>query len=364
MRRALTIVTFASLAIILPLAGAYLAERPLDPYLRFPGDAEPSPISFEWPAFVVYALVVLAVIAPFAWRIVAARPLAPPPAARQPFPAWGWAGVALTAAGWVLAWTRLPEFAPLQLYTFTPLWLGYILVVNALTRQRTGHCLLMDRPACFIALFPASALFWWYFEYLNRYVGNWHYVGVGAITPLEYVIHASVSFSTVLPAVLSTRDWLASFPRLQTAFADFWPAGFLAARLTASAFLIAGVAGFLLVGVAPQHSYSMVWVAPLLVLTGLQTLLGLPNPAFDLARGDWRNVALPALAALVCGVFWEMWNWRSLAHWEYAIPFVHRFLLFEMPILGYAGYLPFGVVCAMVGELVCDRKARDGRRPG
>lgn len=71
-----------------------------------------------------------------------------------------------------------------------------------------------------------------------------------------------------------------------------------------------------------------------------------------LAQGDWRPVLQPALAALVCGFFWELWNYGSLAKWHYSIPYVDRFHVFEMPLLGYAGYLPFGVACALVLQLV------------
>jgi hypothetical protein len=31
---------------------------------------------------------------------------------------------------------------------------------------------------------------------------------------------------------------------------------------------------------------------------------------------------------------------------------VDRFHLFEMPLLGYAGYLPFGWLCALIGDEV------------
>ena len=70
-------------------------------------------------------------------------------------------------------------------------------------------------------------------------------------------------------------------------------------------------------------------------------------------------MALPAIAALICGVLWELWNYRSLARWEYTIPFVQRFEVFEMPLLGYAGYLPFGLVCVVfVGLFFNSRAAR------
>jgi len=45
-----------------------------------------------------------------------------------------------------------------------------------------------------------------------------------------------------------------------------------------------------------------------------------------------------------------MWNFYSLPKWKYDVPFVNRFHIFEMPLLGYAGYLPFGLECAVAAE--------------
>ena len=45
-----------------------------------------------------------------------------------------------------------------------------------------------------------------------------------------------------------------------------------------------------------------------------------------------------------------MWNVHSLARWQYDIPYVERFRIFEMPLLGYAGYLPFGLECMAVAD--------------
>lgn len=348
------------MGVSLPLAGAYLAGRPLAPLLRLSRDLPfPAAGSFEWPAFLIYALLIAAVAAPFVWRIATA-PLPPVVPRERDFPWWGWAGFALTVIAWVLAWSRFTEFRLYQPYTFTPLWLGYVLTVNGLAYRSTGHCLLRNRPFCFLALFPASAAFWWFFEYLNRYIGNWYYVGAELFATTEYFVHASVSFSTVLPAVVGTRDWLASFRRLRGAFSDWWRVRFADARALAWALLALGALGFLAVGAWPRYCYSLTWVAPLLVLVSLQVLAGLPNPLAPLRRGDWRGLAVPALAGLFAGFFWEMWNWRSLVHWEYSIPFVDGFHLFEMPILGYAGYLPFGIVCVVLSDLICG--PRKGKR--
>jgi hypothetical protein len=109
-------------------------------------------------------------------------------------------------------------------------------------------------------------------------------------------------------------------------------------------------AGLLGIALWPNLLYSVVWVAPLLLLLGLQRLAGFRSYLAPLRSGDYRRVYLPALAALCCGILWEMWNFYSQSKWHYAIPYVHRFMLFEMPLLGYAGYLPFGVKCAVMAE--------------
>jgi len=55
----------------------------------------------------------------------------------------------------------VPDFSwPFQPHTFTPLWLGYIGVVNALIVRRKGSSLMTRQPARYAALFPLSALFW------------------------------------------------------------------------------------------------------------------------------------------------------------------------------------------------------------
>jgi hypothetical protein len=74
------------------------------------------------------------------------------------------------------------------------------------------------------------------------------------------------------------------------------------------------------------------------------------------AGGDWQRICRYGLAALICGFFWEMWNLHSLAKWIYFVPYVDRFHLFEMPLLGYAGYLPFGLECAVIAELFMKRQ--------
>ena len=340
----------------LPLVGIVRDGKPLARYLEFPPTTHyVQHASFAWPAFVGLALLIVLCMAPFIRRIVAHWRESVEPAARHPFPWWGWAGAGFGIAAWILAWNRFPWFAGWQAFTFSPLWIAYIVVVNALCYCRSGHCMLVDRPRHLAGLFIASAGFWWFFEYLNRFVQNWYYEGIGTLSPLQYFFFATLPFATVLPAVMGTCDVLATYPKLTIGLASFPPIAVKHPRLAAGTTLVLAGAGLACVGVWPDYLFPLLWLAPLLIITGLQTLSGQVTIFADAGRGDWRRLFQLAMAALICGVFWEMWNYYSQAKWIYTVPFVGRFKIFEMPVLGYMGYLPFGWECAVVSGLMAVR---------
>ncbi|MCG6975588.1 MAG: hypothetical protein LJE56_04175 [Acidiferrobacterales bacterium] len=353
-----TLLITLALLIGLPLLGAFTAGLPLNRYLEFPPLTRYiTPAAFSWPVFLSMAVFVLVVVGPILYRIlISSSSTKDVPLQTRPFPWWGWLGVIWLAGAWLLAWNRFDWFEPLQRHTFTPLWLGYIVVANALTFKRSAECLLLNRTTHLVALFITSALFWWYFEFLNRFVQNWHYIGIGTFTPGEYALFGTLSFSTVLPAVVSTRDLLATFPRLTHGMESYIKLRLPNPCRLASIALIVSAIALANIGRWPDYLFPMLWLAPLMVLVSVQTLRGEAHVLQRLANGNWRSIWLAALAALVCGFFWELWNWNSLAKWQYAVPFVHRFQVFEMPLLGYTGYLPFGIECIAIAE-VLRRKA-------
>ncbi|MFP3980732.1 MAG: hypothetical protein ACLFUY_05000 [Desulfobacterales bacterium] len=341
----------------LPLLGAWLfLTRPLGVYFDFP----PSPglvshAPFSWPVFIGLAALIAACAAPFVSRAVSVLRQGVMPAPAVParaFPAWGWLGVLICATAWILAWTRFEWLAGFQPYTFPFLWIGFILAVNALAVRRAGTCLLVQKPVFFLALFPASAVFWWFFEYLNRFVLNWYYINVDMFAPWEYIVYASICFATVLPGVLSVAALLRTFSFFERAYADFIPIRPAAPRGWAAAVLVIAAAGLFFLGLLPNLLFPLLWVSPLLIIVCLQVIAGQQTILAPIRQGDWHRAVCFAAAALVCGFFWEMWNYWSMAKWEYSIPFVHAFQVFEMPVLGYAGYLPFGLECAVVGDIL------------
>jgi hypothetical protein len=214
---------------------------------------------------------------------------------------------------------------------------------------------MLDRPALFLAHFPASAAFWWFFEYLNRFVQNWYYIG-DRLDAWSYFWYATLPFSTVLPAVLSTRHLLSTFSWPREKFGHFIAVRPRRPKALAWFVLVAAGAGLGGIGVLPSYLFPMLWMSPLLIIASVQSLMNETHVFSDLRSGDWSLPVTAALAAMVCGFFWEMWNTFSYAKWQYNIPYVHGLQIFEMPLLGYAGYLPFGLECAAISIFLFGRK--------
>jgi hypothetical protein len=336
------------LVIGLPLLGLTVSGQRILSYLTFPpslGNVDHAP--FSLPIFIFYVLLILCGIAFILLLYHAGRSESKIPLKPSSFPWWGWTGIALLSISWCLAWTRFSWFRPFQTDTFIPLWLGYIIAINGWTFARKGSSLLSNQMNTLLFLFPLSALFWWFFEYLNRFVENWSYTGA-SFPAWAYFWRATLSFSTVLPAFASTREWLLTWPCIRGGFGKALSIRCRRSHGPAGIALFLSLAGLFGIGIWPNALFPLLWISPLLLILSLQVLLRKRHLFSAVSRGDWHIPVSSALAAFMCGIFWEMWNYLSLAKWAYHIPFVHVFEVFEMPILGYAGYFPFGLECAIL----------------
>jgi hypothetical protein len=253
------------------------------------------------------------------------------------WPARGWVGIMLVAVCWPLNWV-LPGAR--TSYLFFPLWLGYILTVDALVQKRTGNSLWSCSRKNFVLLFFISAPVWWLFELINLRTGNWEYTGRDLFSPLEFNLLSTVSFSTVIPAVFETAALMRSFrwmerfargPRVPTTRAVF------------VGLLVIGLAMLALMLFLPTIFYPFAWTSLVLIFEPINYWSGRPYFLRELREGDWRTVMSLALGALVCGFFWEMWNYYAFPKWTYHIPGLAFFHIFEMPLLGYGGYVPFAL---------------------
>ena len=248
-----------------------------------------------------------------------------------------WFGLGLVAVAWPLNWT-LPGVR--TAYLFFPLWLGYILIVDAVVQRRTGGSLWARSRTQFVLLFVLSAPVWWIFEVINRRTANWEYLGGDRFSLLEYHILCTICFSVVMPAIFESADLVRSFGWVERfASRARVPAG---NRISAVLFLM-GVAMLAVLWFWPRYFYPFVWTSLVFVLEPLNRWLGRRHFLEWLERGDWRIIISLALGGLLCGFFWEMWNYFSYPKWIYHTPGAEFGRIFEMPLLGYGGYVPFAL---------------------
>jgi hypothetical protein len=262
------------------------------------------------------------------------------------FPGHGLAGLLLIAVFWPLNWGL--DGARTH-WGFFPLWLGYCLLVDALARRRSGTSLLTRGGWRYAALFAVSVPLWWIFEAINQRTGNWIYLGGEHLSDLEYAWWASLCFSTVVPAVLGTAEWIAGFGWVRR-FRDGprFPGGPVARRLL----FACGLVMFGALMAWPELFFPFVWLSLFFLIDPINAARGRRSILALAARGDWRPVIGLCGGVLVCGFFWEMWNVASWPKWVYSIPYLEFGHVFEMPAFGYLGYPPFALEVFAITHLL------------
>jgi hypothetical protein len=251
----------------------------------------------------------------------------------------------IVLVAWVLNWglTGLRTH-----WLFFPQWLGYCLVVDGWAFKRKGTSLISRGIPRYVALFLISIPVWWLFEGLNLITRNWSYLGRELFTDLHYFLFSSLSFSTVIPAVFGTAELLLGFSwidRLRTQ----WRLQLGTRHLLA---IHAGGWIMLVLMIAfPRVFFPFLWLSVFFILDPLNALRGRPSLIHQAAAGNLVNVAAFGLGALACGFFWELWNVYAFPKWIYSIPYLEVLHIFEMPLAGYGGYIPFGWELFAVGAL-------------
>jgi hypothetical protein len=358
MKRVFGLVWPIILSIVLPLLAAWFMypETHLPPgFGVFPPLFVAAAPDFNGLVFGVLALIELGIVIfllfPQWFGFTVLAP-APKPASAK-FPFWFWIGAAVTLFFWWLMWTRDTLFGDLVYYAFTPLWWGFILTLDGLVYHRSGgYSLLASRPTTVLISAVVSLVGWTYFEYFDYFaLGDWYYPNstMPQLSHSTIVLLFLTAYTTVWPAIFEWYTLLNTVPRLVARYSS-GPKVVIAGGplLWGGLFLIFALVFY------PYPLFWVLWVGPLMIFSGQLLRKSIWNPFTAMAQGNWAPVLLMALATLSNGLVWEMWNWGS-AHptnpvtnpnyWVYNIPYVNVIHIFsEMPLLGYMGYMPFGIL--------------------
>jgi len=253
------------------------------------------------------------------------------------FPRRGWFGLLLVLTGWLANWL-LPGLRT-HIFFF-PMWLGYCLTIDSIVYKRKGTSLFARGAVKYVGLFVISAPAWWLFELINLRTQNWLYEGRQFFTNWQYAVFATLSFSTVIPAVFGTAELVSTFRWIRKVKQK---PTVLPGRPYVIMNFICGWIMLALLIIWPRYFFPFVWLSVWFILEPLNVWLRNRSLLFKNHGLHWRSVLALWLGCLICGFFWEMWNFFSFPKWIYQVPFVGFWHVFEMPVLGYLGYLPFSL---------------------
>jgi len=260
---------------------------------------------------------------------------------RHPRRAFALLGAILAAAALAVSqWGLWRRVEPLATWSYDLSWWSTIVLLDALVFLRSGASMLLSRPGSFLGLSFASACYWLVYECANVRLADWYYAGIPP-DPWTRSVGVLVSFATVLPGVLAIHAVLA--PRSDPARSP----GELPrpSRGLRRAFTASGWAFLVLPLLVPRVFFPLIWGPAFLLL---EPWLASRDDRSLLGRwllGDRGPLVRMLLAGAIAGFLWETWNSSSPAKWIYTVPFFEDSKLFEMPYLGFVGFVPFALGC-------------------
>jgi len=222
-------------------------------------------------------------------------------------------------------------------------WYPLLLFLDGLLYRLRGNSWLLDRPRDLVRMAFWSVSAWLVFEALNLALKNWGYLGVIANPFIRWPGYA-LAFATVLPGILLGAEilaalgaWRSSQGRPGQLAWDWEPAA-----------LLLGVVCLVLPLIWPEDFFPLVWVATFFLLDPWVKLLGGRSLIQAWLEGERREHLCLLTAGLLCGLWWEAWNYPAAAKWVYTLPVLNFGRVFEMPVLGYLGFAPFALECAVM----------------
>lgn len=249
-------------------------------------------------------------------------------------PAYAWIGLVVMVVFEVLLFTVGGRLVG---WFFTPVqWTGLILFLDGLHKRRRGTSLVADHPLELLLLALISIGSWLVFEGYNVFLHNWKYIGLPDNPWIRFPGYAW-AFATISPGMFLIYETLSDLlpgedrndhPRLPNAV--FWP------------FVVFGAACLVIPFVWPStYMTPLVWMGFAFFLDPINGRLGERSILSEFFTGKFRSMPIFFLAGLCAGVLWEFWNYWAGAKWQYDVPYFGNVKVFEMPVLGFLGFMPF-----------------------
>ncbi len=366
MTRKITYLLLAILAIfVLPFVGAWLYYDGVFPpgFFAYPPLKPIEKAPFSLPVFILIALASVGVAAVYLfpqWFGFKKVPLPEQP--EQPkvgYPLWFWLGLVAWLGTLILLWSKARQPLWYLHWSDLPLFWGFIFFLDGIVYKRNGgRSLIGEVPQEVVGIGLCSTLGWMLFEYLNFFVDdNWFYPNGGIISSEQFLLYAIIISSGLLTMAFEWYSLFTSFPALRQRFSQ--GIKIILPEWVKNVCLLLALGGLFGSGLLPDTLFFSLWLAPPLLLAVALDKIGVWTPLRPIGRGNWTPTLLFSLTYLVQGLCLECQNYFSGTHdadgnlifseapayWVYSLPYVQTAKIFEMPVLGYLGYLPFGLYC-------------------
>lgn len=272
-------------------------------------------------------------------------------------PWYFWVGLLSFLASHILI---LAKIEPVSTYFFVFIWWSYIILVDGLILWIRESSLFSQLKFKTLILIACSYLFWEFFEILNLKINNWSYVytSAGVISDSETAFSNFIwqfffrflAFGSVLPAVLETYNLLEIIGLGRRLEFLGWErsAKLLQWKWWGRPRYLWMTIGLVMIAISliwPKYFFWLIWIAVILILDPDVEKNGGKGILAELREGKVRTFYRLLLTGLVCGILWEGWNYWAGLKWEYNVPWVGQWKIFEMPVLGYLGFMVFAVEC-------------------
>ncbi len=262
-------------------------------------------------------------------------------------PLYGWVGILiiLTSIFLLVAGIEI-----IGIY-FTPLmWTGYILVIDSFQLKLRGDSLIYSHTREFVFMLPWSIACWLIFEAYNLRLQNWEYIGLPRNFIMRYFGYIW-AFATIFPAILVTAEFIkGSITRTTTIDVQISKRfGFL---ITIIGLIILIIPLIVNLNISAKL-FVLVWIGFILLIDPINYFLKGNSIIRDWMQRNFVTTIALGFSGIICGVLWELWNYWATAKWIYTVPISFAGpKLFEMPLLGYLGFIPFAFEVYVMQELL------------
>lgn len=333
-----------------------------DGYFDYPPVKEIPKAGFSWTYFIIFSIIGLFLFTLFVFPRIFGfkkpkkRPKKLKPQGHLPF--WFWIGLVMWLGTLFVLVGKFSEPRWLINWADLPLFWGLTFVLDGIVNYRTGESIMSTHPKEIVGIGIASISGWMLFEYLNFFVeSNWIYPEGVRIPSTEFLLYAVLGSSGLMPLCFQMYSLLNSIEGFKERYMHGLVVKF--SNTVKIIILLLGIGGMFATGYYPDNLFFLLWLGPLAILTVVIQELGIWTPFRPIKeKGNWSPVLVFALTYLIVGVILECQNYFSAIHingqfessfnpsfWEYSLPYVNVYHVFEMPLLGYLGYLPFSIYC-------------------